>query len=113
DAGGRIKRSKVKVARIASLSKDLALALAASPIRIEAPVPGRAIVGIEVPNSQTSVVSLRGVVESEVFQGMKSPLRIALGQDVSGQPSCADLAAMPHLLIAGATGSGKSVCINA
>lgn len=112
DASGRVKRSKVKVSRISALAKDLSLALAASPIRIEAPVPGRPIVGIEVPNSRTALVSLRSVMESEAFQSMKSPLKIALGQDVSGQPVCADLASMPHLLIAGATGSGKSVCIN-
>jgi S-DNA-T family DNA segregation ATPase FtsK/SpoIIIE len=107
------ERAKVKVSRIAALSKDLALALAASPIRIEAPVPGRSIVGIEVPNARTAIVSLRNVMESEAFQEMDSPLRVALGQDVSGQAVCADLAIMPHLLIAGATGSGKSVCINA
>jgi DNA segregation ATPase FtsK/SpoIIIE, S-DNA-T family len=113
DAKGRVKRSKVKVSRISALSKDLALALAASPIRIEAPVPGRPIVGIEVPNSRTSVVSLRGVMEDESFQQMKSPLKLGLGRDVSGHPISVDLARMPHLLIAGATGSGKSVCINA
>ena len=112
DSKGRIKRSKVKVARISALAKDLALALAASPIRIEAPVPGRPIVGIEVPNQRTSLVSLRSVMESEAFRSIRSPLALALGQDVSGQPVCADLAKMPHLLIAGATGSGKSVCIN-
>ena len=113
DSKGRVKRSKVKVSRISGLSKDLALALAASPIRIEAPVPGRPIVGIEVPNSRTSVVSLRGVMESEPFLEMKSPLKLGLGRDVSGHPISVDLARMPHLLIAGATGSGKSVCINA
>jgi S-DNA-T family DNA segregation ATPase FtsK/SpoIIIE len=109
---GRIKRSKVKVSKISNLANDLALALAASPVRIEAPVPGRSVVGIEVPNMDTSVVSLRSVMDTEAFQRVKSKLRIALGQDVSGQPAVADLAAMPHLLIAGATGSGKSVCIN-
>ncbi len=110
---GRIKQVKVKVSRIQALANDLALALSASPIRIEAPVPGRPIVGIEVPNVQTSLVSLRGLLESEEFQSMSAPLRIALGRDVSGRPVVMDLAAMPHLLIAGATGSGKSVCINA
>ncbi|MCD6291186.1 MAG: DNA translocase FtsK [Anaerolineae bacterium] len=109
---GQIKQVKVKVSRIQSLANDLALALSASPIRIEAPVPGRPIVGIEVPNVRTSLVSLRGLLESEEFRSMSVPLRLALGRDVSGQPVVADLAAMPHLLIAGATGSGKSVCIN-
>jgi S-DNA-T family DNA segregation ATPase FtsK/SpoIIIE len=92
----------------------LALALAASPIRIEAPVPGRAIVGIEVPNQEVSVVSLRGVMETEAFQEIarETLLPMALGENVSGEPIVANLAAMPHLLIAGATGSGKSVCIN-
>lgn len=102
---------RVRVSQITSLSKDLELALAASPVRIEAPVPGRPLVGIEVPNSQTSLVSLHGVMESEVYQKVKSPLKIALGRNVSGQPVVADLATMPHLLIAGATGSGKSVCL--
>jgi S-DNA-T family DNA segregation ATPase FtsK/SpoIIIE len=110
---GKIHRVKVKVSRISALQHDIELALAAAPIRIEAPVPGRSVVGIEVPNSQTALVSLRGVMESEAFTNMKSKLRIALGQDVAGQPICADLASMPHLLVAGATGSGKSVCINA
>ena len=112
-SSGRIKRSKVKVSKISSLSSDLALALAASPVRIEAPVPGRNIVGIEVPNMETSMVTLRSVMETESFQKVRSNLTISLGQDVSGQPAVADLSAMPHLLIAGATGSGKSVCINA
>ncbi|MFQ6058509.1 MAG: DNA translocase FtsK 4TM domain-containing protein [Anaerolineae bacterium] len=110
---GRLKRRKVRVSKISALAKDLALALAAAPIRIEAPVPGQHIVGIEVPNSQISLVALRGVMESEAFQALDSKLKLALGQDVSGQPIVADLATMPHLLIAGATGSGKSVCINA
>lgn len=112
---GAARRTKVKVSRISSLQHDLELALAAAPIRVEAPVPGKAIVGIEVPNSQISLVSLRGVMESEQFKKLsgKSQLAFALGQDVSGQPVIADLASMPHLLIAGATGSGKSVCVNA
>jgi DNA segregation ATPase FtsK/SpoIIIE, S-DNA-T family len=113
DKDGREVRRKVRVSRIHALSNDLALALAASPIRIEAPVPGRPYVGIEVPNDQTTMVSLRGVMEAEAFRKIQSPLAIALGRDVSGTPVAADLAAMPHLLIAGATGSGKSVCINA
>jgi S-DNA-T family DNA segregation ATPase FtsK/SpoIIIE len=112
DRSGRIKRSKIKVSKISSLANDLALALAASPIRIEAPVPGRHIVGIEVPNSEPSLVALRGAMESEAFRQLDSKLKIALGQDVSGHAVVADLAIMPHLLIAGATGSGKSVCIN-
>ena len=113
DALGKTRKVKVKVNRISALSNDLSLALAASPIRIEAPVPGRAIVGIEVPNASTSLVSLRSVLDSDPFRKLDSKLRIALGQDVAGQPVAADLAQMPHLLIAGATGSGKSVCINA
>ncbi|MCS7220858.1 MAG: DNA translocase FtsK 4TM domain-containing protein [Anaerolineae bacterium] len=110
---GRVEKVRVKVSRIQALVNDLALALAAAPIRIEAPVPGRSIVGIEVPNAQMAMVSLRSILESEEFQRMSGPLRIALGRDVSGQPVVADLSTMPHLLIAGATGSGKSVCINA
>jgi S-DNA-T family DNA segregation ATPase FtsK/SpoIIIE len=112
DRSGKYKRVKVKVNRIRALANDLALALAASPIRIEAPVPGRSLVGIEVPNVSISLVSLLTVMESEAFRSIDSKLRIALGQDVAGQPVAADLALMPHLLIAGATGSGKSVCIN-
>jgi S-DNA-T family DNA segregation ATPase FtsK/SpoIIIE len=108
------KTMKVKVGRIAALADDLALALAAPRIRIEAPVPGRAIVGIEVPNGETALVSLRDVIESEPFEKLerKSRLALAFGQDVSGHPVVADLAEMPHLLIAGTTGSGKSVCVN-
>jgi S-DNA-T family DNA segregation ATPase FtsK/SpoIIIE len=109
---GETVSRKVRVNKISSLSKDLALALAATAIRVEAPVPGRSMVGIEVPNDKISLVSLRAVMESEVFQAMDSPLKMALGQDVSGQPVAASLDNMPHLLIAGATGSGKSVCIN-
>jgi S-DNA-T family DNA segregation ATPase FtsK/SpoIIIE len=108
--GGR--RTKVKVSKIQALADDLALALAAAPVRIEAPVPGRSIVGIEVPNAEISLVSLRSVMETEPFQQVPSKLKLALGQDVSGRAVVADLATMPHLLIAGATGSGKSVCIN-
>ncbi|MBC7232775.1 MAG: DNA translocase FtsK 4TM domain-containing protein [Chloroflexi bacterium] len=109
---GQIRRRKVRVNRIMALQDDLALALAAAPIRIEAPVPGRSVVGIEVPNTTPSLVGLRSVMESRAFRSIDSKLRIALGQDVAGQPVAADLAQMPHLLIAGATGSGKSVCIN-
>ena len=107
------KQTKVKVSKISSLADDLALALAARSIRIEAPVPGKNIVGIEVPNSEIALVSLRDVIDSEEFQQINSPLRFALGQNVSGQPIAADLGMMPHLLIAGTTGSGKSVCVNA
>ncbi len=108
-------RTRVRVNKITALQNDLALALAAPSLRIEAPVPGRAIVGIEVPNDSASIVSLRSVMESKEFQDSlrKSKLTMALGRGVSGIPIVADLARMPHLLIAGATGSGKSVCINA
>jgi len=105
------QQMKVRVAQIASLEKDLALALSAERLRIETPVPGKPYVGIEVPNSRASVVRLRPLLESEAFHKVSGPLAIALGRDVSGQPVIADLARMPHLLIAGATGSGKSVCI--
>ncbi|MBN1314915.1 MAG: DNA translocase FtsK 4TM domain-containing protein [Anaerolineales bacterium] len=111
-ANGAIREQKVRVSQITALSKDLALALAATHIRIEAPVPGRPIVGIEVPNKHGSMVHLRPVLESEQYFKIKSPLTIALGLNVSGAPIAADLAKMPHLLIAGTTGSGKSVCIN-
>ena len=109
------KQTKVKVSRISALVDDLALALAAAPIRIEAPVPGRSIVGIEVPNKEVAKVSLRGVMETSIFEKLhqKTPLPMALGENVSGEPIVANLVMMPHLLIAGATGSGKSVCINA
>jgi S-DNA-T family DNA segregation ATPase FtsK/SpoIIIE len=94
------------------LSNDLALALSASSIRIEAPVPGRPYVGVEIPNAAKTLVSLRSVLESDEFARVASPLAVALGRDVSGDAVVLDLAALPHLLIAGATGSGKSVCIN-
>ena len=106
------RRMKVKVSKISALADDLALALAASPVRVEAPVPGRSIVGIEVPNAELTLVALRGVIASEAFKKLNSKLAIGLGRDVSGEPIVADLRAMPHLLIAGATGSGKSVCVN-
>ncbi len=108
----RGSRTRVRVAKIASLADDLALALSARTIRVEAPVPGKGYIGIEVPNEQISLVTLRDVVESDAFRRLKSPLRFALGQDVAGNAVAADLAAMPHLLIAGQTGSGKSVCVN-
>jgi S-DNA-T family DNA segregation ATPase FtsK/SpoIIIE len=103
----------VKVSKITALSNDLALALSASSIRIEAPVPGRPVIGIEIPNTAISLVSLREILETETFQSHKGALRVALGRDVSGQPVVDDLSKMPHFLIAGTTGSGKSVCINA
>jgi DNA segregation ATPase FtsK/SpoIIIE-like protein len=103
----------VPVRKIVSLHNDLALALAASPLRIEAPIPGKSAVGIEVPNKSASLVTLREVVGSTGFQEGTRNLALALGNDVSGQPIVGDLTRMPHLLIAGATGQGKSVCINA
>ena len=108
-------RTRVRVNRITALQSDLALALAAPSLRIEAPVPGRAIVGIEVPNETATVVTLRNVMEDKEYRDRvkRSKLTIALGKGVSGAPVIADLAKMPHLLIAGATGSGKSVCLNA
>jgi S-DNA-T family DNA segregation ATPase FtsK/SpoIIIE len=109
---GGLHRRKVRVSMVSALVNDLALALAASPIRIEAPVPGRPLIGIEVPNSEVSLVALRSVMESDAFRRHKGVLKVALGLNISGEPAVADLAAMPHLLIAGATGSGKSVCIN-
>ncbi|MDR0468997.1 MAG: DNA translocase FtsK [Peptococcaceae bacterium] len=102
----------VKVSRITGLSDDIALALAASQIRIEAPIPGKAAIGIEVPNEERAMVSLREILEDPVFKKAKAKLTFALGKDVAGKPIVADLAKMPHLLIAGSTGSGKSVCIN-
>jgi S-DNA-T family DNA segregation ATPase FtsK/SpoIIIE len=110
---GDPNRQKVRIAQIAGLSRDLALALSAERLRIEAPVPGRSYVGIEVPNLRAVTVRLRSIVESESFYKAGSQLTIALGRDVSGQPVVADLARMPHVLIAGTTGSGKSVCISA
>lgn len=110
---GDAARMKVRVAQIAGLSRDLALALSADRLRIEAPVPGRPYVGIEVPNLRSSIVRLRPILEAEPFYKVSSPLAIALGRDVSGQPVIGDLEKMPHLLIAGTTGSGKSVCIAA
>ena len=108
------KRTKVKVGKIAGLADDLALALAAKSIRMQAPVPGKGFVGIEVPNPAKALVSLRDVMETAEFgkAARKSPLAIGLGQDVAGQPIVANLDSMPHLLIAGTTGSGKSVCVN-
>lgn len=103
---------RVRVAKILTLQNDLALALAATRIRIQAPVPGQSYIGIEVPNDSTAIVRLRDVMESTVYKRKRSLLKVPLGKDVAGTPTAADLATMPHLLIAGATGSGKSVCVN-
>ena len=100
----------VKLSRITGLHNDLSLALAAHPIRIEAPIPGKSLVGIEMPNRSVTTVGLRPLLEHKIFQESTHPLLFALGKDVSGTPVFADLARMPHLLISGATGSGKSVC---
>jgi S-DNA-T family DNA segregation ATPase FtsK/SpoIIIE len=105
-------RTRVRVSKIVSLTDDLALALAAPRIRIQAPVPGRSYIGIEVPNEEMSMVMLRDVLESDQFKRIRSTLRFALGKGVAGHPLVSDLASMPHLLIAGTTGSGKSVCVN-
>ncbi len=103
----------VKLTKITALKNDLALTLASSAIRIEAPIRGQSLVGIEIPNDERSVVSMREIVESERWKEEKSPLKLAVGRDVSGKPIVVDLAKMPHLLIAGKTGSGKSVGMNA
>ena len=105
-------RTKVRVSKIASLSDDLALALAAPRIRIQAPVPGHSYVGIEVPNEEMAMVALRDILESEIYTRNTKPLNFGLGRDVAGLPIIASLENMPHLLIAGTTGSGKSVCVN-
>ena len=102
----------VKVSRIVNLSDDIALNLAAPAIRIEAPIPGKAAIGIEVPNKEVNMVLVRDVIESQEFMQQPSKLSFAVGKDVSGETIIADIGKMPHLLIAGATGSGKSVCIN-
>lgn len=102
----------IKLTRITGLSNDLALALAAHPIRIEAPIPGRALVGIEVPNKTRSQVRLRALLESETYKNSNASLPLALGRDVSGATMFADLARMPHLLVAGATGAGKTIGLN-
>ncbi|HEX2625502.1 MAG TPA: DNA translocase FtsK, partial [Candidatus Limnocylindrales bacterium] len=103
----------VKVSRIEALADDLAMALAARTLRIEAPIPGKSAVGIEIPNQDFNVVTLRGILETLDFNASGSKLTFALGRDVAGRPQAVDLAKMPHLLIAGATGSGKSVMVNA
>jgi S-DNA-T family DNA segregation ATPase FtsK/SpoIIIE len=109
-----ISKTRVKVERITSLANDMALALSAPSIRIEAPVPGKPVVGIEVPNTTSDMVSLRGVIETAAFQKTqaKTKLGLALGKGAGGEAVASDLTKMPHLLIAGATGSGKTVCLN-
>ena len=102
----------VKVSKIVNLADDIKFALAATDVRIEAPIPGKSAVGIEVPNAQNVTVPFRDLVESQEFKSKKSPITFALGRDIAGQVVVADLAKMPHLMIAGSTGSGKSVCIN-
>ena len=106
------QRRKVRVSRIAAVADDLALALAAPAIRIEAPVPGQPFVGIEVPNPEKSMVGMKGILEGKQMARQGGRLPLALGRDTSGTPVVTDLARAPHLLIAGATGSGKSACIN-
>ncbi len=102
----------VKVNKIVSLADDIKLNLAVTDVRIEAPIPGKAAVGIEVPNAENSIVSFRELVSSQEFKNHKSKLAFAVGKDIAGKIMVTDIAKMPHLLIAGATGSGKSVCIN-
>ena len=102
----------VRISKITNLADDIALSLAALDVRVEAPVPGKGVVGIEVPNKELTLVSVREVLDAEVMRKNKSPLAFTLGRDIAGHPRMADLTKMPHLLIAGATNSGKSVCIN-
>lgn len=103
----------VKIRKITGLADDIAMNMAASGVRIEAPIPNKAAVGIEIPNRNRSMVSVREIIDSDVYSSAKSKLNVALGKDITGNIICADLAKMPHLLIAGTTGSGKSVCLNA
>ena len=103
----------VKISKITGLSDDIALNLASAGVRIEAPIPNKAAVGIEVPNKETEIVTMREIIDTKLFREAKSKLTVALGRDISGHEVCFDIAKMPHMLIAGATGSGKSVCINA
>ena len=105
--------SGIKVSKVAGLEKDIAYGMEATSVRIEAPIPGKSLVGVEVPNRKVATVTLREVLESPAMQQAKSILTVALGKDIAGTPVVCDLAKMPHILIAGATGSGKSVCINA
>ena len=102
----------IKLSKITTLNNDLSLALATHPIRIEAPIPGKSLVGIEVPNSSRAIVRLKNLFEDQAFKNSAAPLLFSLGRDVAGIPAFADLARMPHLLVAGATGTGKTICLN-
>ena len=102
----------VKINRITSLSDNISLAMKAQSVRIVAPIPGKGTVGVEVPNSTSSLVYMREVLDSKEYRDFESKLKLAIGKDIAGTPVVADLATMPHLLIAGATGSGKTVCVN-
>jgi DNA segregation ATPase FtsK/SpoIIIE, S-DNA-T family len=112
DSEGELQLKKIRIGQIAALQKDLALALAVTRLRIQAPVPGQGVVGVEVPNDDISMVRLRPIIESGEFRHLQSPLAVGLGRDVTGTSVAIDLARLPHLLIAGTTGSGKSVCLN-
>ena len=107
-----VPEAGVRINKITNLSDDIALRLAATSVRIEAPIPGKSAIGIEVPNSAKSMVSMREIIDTPQFRDAKSKLTVALGKDITGNIICADLAKMPHLLVAGTTGSGKSVCLN-
>ncbi len=107
-----VPEAGVRINKITGLSDDIALRLAATSVRIEAPIPGKAAIGIEIPNSAKSMVSMREIIDTPDFRDAKSKLNVALGKDITGNIICADLAKMPHLLVAGTTGSGKSVCLN-
>ena len=105
--------SGVKISKITNLNQDIALALAVPTVRIEAPIPGKALIGIEVPNVDISPLTLRSIINSAQFYDSDRPLECVLGQRITGEPVCMDLNKMPHILVAGSTGSGKSVCVNA
>ncbi len=107
-----VPEAGVRINKITTLADDIALRLAATSVRIEAPIPGKAAIGIEIPNSAKSMVSMREIIDTTQFRDAKSKLNVALGKDITGNIICADLAKMPHLLVAGTTGSGKSVCLN-
>ena len=107
-----VPEAGVRINKITNLSDDIALRLAATSVRIEAPIPGKSAIGIEVPNSAKSMVTMREIIDTPQFRDAKSKLNVALGKDITGNIICADLAKMPHLLVAGTTGSGKSVCLN-
>ncbi len=108
-----VPEAGVRINKITNLSDDIALRLAATSVRIEAPIPGKAAIGIEIPNSVKSLVTMREIIDTPQFRESNSKLTVALGKDITGNIICADLAKMPHLLVAGTTGSGKSVCLNA